>query len=252
MMSVMNCHPRALLLDFGGVIVDAPSLPPAPTDLVRRIHELVAGAVSNERIERDLIAGSQEYAIWRDRVSDEGNPIELRHEQLWGDFMTRQWPEAVREAVLRQATELSYQWARRPDWAVIPGVAELLAEATRREIPVAVVSNTMCGAAHRDFLATVGLTDRFAAQLYSDEVGVRKPNPAIALRAAAELGVPIELCWFVGDSPSRDIACARLAGVGLAVLMTSARTRRDNAPTGVAPDVVVKDGHALLSLLAES
>jgi HAD superfamily hydrolase (TIGR01549 family) len=250
-MAPMVCHPHALLLDFGGVIVDAPSLPPAPTELVRRVHELVAGAVSDERIERDLVAGAREYATWRDQVSNAGNPVELRHEQIWGDFMTRRWPEAARQAVRRQATELSYQWALRPDWAVVPGMTELLAQATRRKIPVAVVSNTMCGAAHRDFLAKVGLTDRFAAQLYSDEVGVRKPNPAIALRAAAELGVPIELCWFVGDSPSRDIACARRAGVGLAVLMTSARTRRDNAPAGVTPDVVVEDGHALLSLLTQ-
>jgi HAD superfamily hydrolase (TIGR01549 family) len=251
-MAVVICLPRALLLDFGGVIVDAPSLPPAPTELVRRVHDLVAGAVPTERIERDLVAGAREYATWRDQVSGEGNPVELRPEQIWGDFMTRSWPEAAREAVRRQATELSYQWARRPDWAVVPGMPELLAEATRREIPVAVVSNTMCGAAHRDFLAKVGLSDRFVTQLYSDEVGVRKPNPAIALRAAAELGVPIELCWFVGDSPSRDIACARRAGVGLAVLMTSARTRRDPGPVGVTPDVVVEDGHALLSLLARS
>ncbi|MCM0678884.1 HAD family hydrolase, partial [Micromonospora phytophila] len=116
-------------------------------------------------------------------------------------------------------------------------------------LPMAVVSNTLCGAAHRDFLAAAGLAGLFVAQFYSDEAGVRKPNPELAHRAARAVGVPVGGCWFVGDSLHRDVVCARRAGVGATILMRSPRTDRDGPLPGVVPDAVVEDGHGLVALL---
>ena len=56
-------------------------------------------------------------------------------------------------------------------------------------------------------------------------------------------------CWFVGDSRIRDIACARHAGAGAAVLMRSARTSREEEQHGPVPDATVDDGYRLQELL---
>lgn len=91
-----------------------------------------------------------------------------------------------------------------------------------------------------------GVAGRFAARFYSDEQGIRKPNPELARRAAAALGVDPAGCWFVGDTRSRDVLVARRAGLGAAVLMRSPRTD----PDGAEPDAEVADPRELHSLLA--
>jgi FMN phosphatase YigB (HAD superfamily) len=240
---------RALLLDFGGVLVDAPADPAVPTQLTDHLRGLVGDRLTPARIARDLTDGDRRYARWRDEVSAEGRPVELAHQEVWDRFVTAAWPPDLQNTVRERATALSYAWARDPQWTIRPGIPELLDAAAAADLPTVVVSNTICGAAHRDFLDEVGLTDRFAAQLYSDEVGVRKPNPDIAWRAANEVGVDIGDCWFIGDSRNRDIACARRAGVGFAVLMRSARTAREADASGVAPDATVDDGCGALALL---
>ncbi|MFG3698879.1 HAD family hydrolase [Micromonospora sp. NPDC047620] len=241
--------PRALLLDFGGVLADAPPQQPAPPVLVRRLFRLVDGAVPSEQIARDLTEGARSYALWRDDVGRTGDPVELPHGRVWADFVTRSWPKEARDAVEREATALAYAWTWREEWAVRPGIPEALRHAAGAGLPMAVVSNTLCGAAHRDFLASAGLSDLFGAEFYSDEAGPRKPNPELALLAARALAVPIGDCWFVGDSVHRDVVCARRAGVGAAILMRSPRTDREAALPGVEPDARIEDGHGLLALL---
>ncbi|TWJ26319.1 HAD superfamily hydrolase (TIGR01549 family) [Micromonospora endolithica] len=171
---------------------------------------------------------------------------------MWADFVTGSWPPAARAAVEREATPLAYAWTWRPEWTVRPGVPAALRAAADAGLPMAVASNTFCGAAHRDFLAAAGLGELFAAQIYSDEAGVRKPNPELLLRAARSVDVPVGQCWFVGDSVHRDVACARRAGAGGMVLMRSPRTDREPAHPELAPDVVVEDGHGLLVLLRQA
>ncbi|MEE6263488.1 HAD family hydrolase [Plantactinospora sonchi] len=249
--------PRALLLDFGGVLVDGPPRPPgvrrpAPPELVRRLHRLVGSAVPADRIEQDLVDGTRRYAAWRHAASAEPRPVELGHEQVWNDFVTVDWPESARQAVRREATPLSYAWSWQDDWAVRPGIPEALRAATDAGLPLAVVSNALCGAAHRDFLAAAGLGGLFVSQLYSDEVGLRKPNPELAWRAAREVGVPVEECWFVGDMVNRDVLCARRAGAGAAVLMRSPRSDVEPPLSDRAPDAVIDDGYGLLGLLGRT
>ncbi|MEJ3750411.1 HAD family hydrolase [Actinomycetes bacterium KLBMP 9797] len=244
-------EPRALLMDFGGVLADAPRESLAPPALVSRLRALAGGALTDDAIARALVEGAAAYARWRDEVGALDEPAELTHAEAW-DFVTRAWPAAAREAVRREATPLAYAWAWRPSWAVRPGIPEVLAAAAAAGIPVAVVSNTLCGAAHRDFLDQVGLGDRFAVQIYSDEAGVRKPNPRMAWLAAEAVGVPVGECWFVGDSYARDVACARRAGVGYAVLMRSPRTARETPTPDLLPDASVDDGHTLAPMIRAS
>jgi N-acetyl-D-muramate 6-phosphate phosphatase len=224
------------------VLADAPPLPPAPPALVLRLYNVVGRTLTPGQINRSLAAGTAAYARWR----DEEHPDELTPEQVW-DFVTRDWPRVARAAVRQQAARLAYDWTYRTSWALRPGIATAVRAAAQGGVPLAVVSNTLCGAAHRHFLAKAGVGELFAAQIYSDEAGVRKPNPQMIWYATSRLGLPPGDCWFVGDSRRRDIACARRAEVGLAVLMRSPRT--EDPGDGPDPDVTVDDGTGLLALL---
>ncbi len=211
-------RPGALLLDFGGVLADAPPRRAAPPDLVLRIYNLIRGTLTPGEIQRSLTAGASAWARWR----DEDWPDELSQAEVWERFVLPGWPPAAQIPVRGAVKRLSYDWAWHDDWRLRPGIREALTVATDAGIPMAVVSNTLCGAAHRDFLATVGVGKLFAAQIYSDEAGVRKPNPQMIWNATDALGVPPETCWFVGDSRRRDILCARRADVAMAILMRHA------------------------------
>jgi FMN phosphatase YigB (HAD superfamily) len=238
-------HPGALLLDFGGVLADAPSQRAAPPELVLRIYNLSKGVLSPGRIQQSLTDGAEAYAAWR----DEDWPDELSQAEVWERFVLPGWPPAAQVPVRGAVKRLSYDWAWRNNWTLRPGIPEALEAAAGAGIPLAVVSNTLSGAAHRDFLAKCGIGTLFATQIYSDEAGVRKPNPQMIWNATDLLGVPPEDCWFVGDTPRRDIVCARRAAVGKAILMRSPRTDVEEAGSWPEPDEIIEDGFGLCDLL---
>jgi N-acetyl-D-muramate 6-phosphate phosphatase len=241
-------RPAALLLDFGGVLADAPPRRAAPPELVLRLFNLVRHELPPGEIQRSLTEGAQAWARWR----DESHPDELTQAEVWERFVIRDWPRTAQARVRTSIAKLSYEWTWRNNWALRPGIAETLRAATAARLPLAVVSNTLSGAAHRDFLTKAGVAEVFEAQIYSDEAGVRKPNPQMVWYATDELGVPPEPCWLVGDSRPRDIACARRADVRTAILMRSARTDREDAAGAPEPDATVADGFGLLGLLRQA
>ncbi len=238
-------RPGALLLDFGGVLADAPTQRAAPPELVLRIFNLSNGALTPGQIQRSLTEGAEAYAAWR----DEDWPDELSQAEVWERFVLPGWPPAAQVPVRGAVKRLSYDWAWRNNWTVRPGIPEALEAACAAGIPLAVVSNTLSGAAHRDFLAKAGIGPLFAVQIYSDEAGVRKPNPQMIWNATDLLGVPPETCWFVGDTPRRDIVCAHRAAVAKAILMRSPRTDTEDPGPWPPPDEIIDDGFGLLDLL---
>jgi FMN phosphatase YigB (HAD superfamily) len=247
--------PRALLLDFGGVIVEDERRPNFVRAVAEEVHAAIAevdGALTVPAIETDVVAGLLAYGAWGNGTARWPAPPEISHEELWADFIAADWPAAARNAVAASATPLTYRLGELgQDWRLRRGMAELLAVAARLVIPVAVVSNTIYGRVHRDFLAAAGLTDRFAAQFYSDEAGVRKPNPELLWMATRALAVQPAHAWFVGDTRSRDVLCGRRAGVGTMVLMRSTRTGKEPA-TAVEPDHEVADPVELHALLTDA
>ena len=237
--------PGGLLLDFGGVLADAPPQRAAPPGLVLRIYNLIGGCLTPGQIQRALTEGAAAYAAWR----DEDWPDELSQAEVWERFVLPGWPPSAQVPVRGAVRRLSYDWAWRDAWALRPGIREALDFATEAGIPLAVVSNTIAGAAHRDFLDKAGIGELFDVQIYSNEAGVRKPNAQMIWNATDALGVPPGTCWFVGDSRRRDILCARRADVARAVLMRSPRTGVEDAGDWPDPDHTVDDGFGLLDLL---
>ncbi|MFC7527252.1 HAD family hydrolase [Actinoplanes sp. GCM10030250] len=238
----MPARPEAVLLDFGGVLADAP-FRADPPELVLRLYNQIKGLITPGQIQRSLVEGAAAYARWR----DEDWPDEMPQAEVWERFVITDWPPLAQARVRGVIPKLSYDWAWREKWALRPGITEALTAFAEAGIPLAVVSNTLCGAAHRDYLAKSGVGRLFAAQIYSDEAGVRKPNPQMIWAATDALGVSPAGCWFVGDSRRRDVLCARRADVGTAILMPSSRADAGN--DWPEPDITVADGHALRALI---
>ena len=81
-------------------------------------------------------------------------------------------------------------------------------------LKLAVVSNAIDppGLLHRD-LEQFGVAPRIDIALFSSEIGLRKPHPAVFERVLADLGVAAPDALFVGDSLAADIAGAATVGM---------------------------------------
>jgi HAD superfamily hydrolase (TIGR01549 family) len=163
----------------------------------------------------------------------------MDHVRFWTVLVGARWPAAARDLV---GSEASYLCERldvlTKDRPPRPGMLALLQTLRRTRIPAGIVSNALAGAGSRKLMHDYGFEPYFGAQIYSDEVGVRKPNPKIFACAATALGVDLGRCWYVGDTYDRDVLGGRRAGVGRVILMRSAETAKHGHPP-VEPDATV-------------
>jgi pyrophosphatase PpaX len=94
--------------------------------------------------------------------------------------------------------------------AEYPGTRETLERMASRGFPMGVVTSKGTPMARRG-LDAFGLGDFFEVLVTSDDVDIYKPDP-YPLRYAAELiGIPVEECLYLGDSP-HDMSAALAAG----------------------------------------
>jgi len=94
-----------------------------------------------------------------------------------------------------------------------PGVSEALTRLREQGWRLGVVTN---GRVDNQVgkLRRTGILDLLDDWCISEEVGIRKPDPAIFLLARQRCGVPDgEQCWVVGDDPQLDIAGGRASGM---------------------------------------
>ena len=119
---------------------------------------------------------------------------------------------------------------------------------TDRGIVCAIVSNALSGAGSRRLVREQGLEPYLALQVYSDEEGIRKPNPQIFAIAAERIGIRLTECWYVGDQIDRDILGGRRAGVGRVLLLPSGSTGTGNDAVA-EPDAVIQRPSDLLDLI---
>jgi phosphoglycolate phosphatase-like HAD superfamily hydrolase len=245
--------PRALLLDFGGVIVETSKVAGWERLLAEEVAPRLAGIAAAPdlgQIARDIGFGARADARWKDAMSRPFAPRELTHAEFWGDFVAADWPAAARAAVVADAAELCRRMGHlKCVRRLRDGMERLLDRADAAGVPVGIVSNALSGQVHLDWLAEHGLTDRFAVMVHSDEAGVRKPNPEMILAAARALGVGPGEAWYVGDNFDRDVLCGRRAGVGGNILMEAKGTWELPYELDLRPDAIVADPNELLALL---
>lgn len=248
----MLSEPRALLLDHGGVIARSVKHPERVAQVAARVHKLLGTAgcatLSAAQVQADITAGNAAYKAWKQGSVRRARPREVSHRELWCDFIGTDWPEPARAVVAAEASVLCTELARAlTEKSLAVGMREVLAECTAGGIRVGVVSNTLVGAINRGLERDWGTDVHLGVQVYSDEVGYRKPDPALIEQAARALRTAPGDCWYVGDTYDRDVVCGRRAGVGATILMLPP-DRRDQTVTP-QPDAAVADGPELLALL---
>jgi putative hydrolase of the HAD superfamily len=121
-----------------------------------------------------------------------------------------------------------------------------LLEALAPRFRLAVVSNFDHGETARGILDRFGLSRFFEVILISEEVGRRKPHPAIFVRALGMLGVSAADAVYVGDSPTDDISGGKAAGMRVVWVNPAERELPAGAPM---PDATVRSLPQLLDLV---
>jgi putative hydrolase of the HAD superfamily len=138
-----------------------------------------------------------------------GSPFASVRDDVAHALITRlRWREAP------PADELTRHWfAHFPACSVeMPGATALIDRLVASGLRVGIVSNGM-EASRRALARGLGLDRRVGTLLSSERAGVRKPDARIFELGAAELEVPADRCWFVGDHPVNDVAGAHAAGM---------------------------------------
>lgn len=251
--SALTVAPHALLLDFGGVIFQTAKRPTGRDDFAARIVERAARGgweIEHARVRASLDAALTALRHWKHASSRRRTPREMTHREIVADFVAADLPGPVRALLVAEAGEVLEEMnTTLSDHALRPGIRDVIAEATARGIRLGIVSNAHAGRSHRAILAEHGLDTAFGVQVYSDEVGMRKPHPGMIELAATALGVTPAQCWYVGDTQDRDVVAGRRAGVGGMILTTSGHT--DNPPFAVVEtaDAVFPTPEGLAELL---
>lgn len=245
--------PAALLLDFGGVVVTTVSratwAQELAEDVVARAATLGARLDAGS-VAESLRAGRSALSMWKNAASRRLAPRELAPAEIVGDFLLADLPDPVRRTLALDAGELLATMATLvSEHHQRPGIDELLAECAARRIPLGIVSNAHSGRAHRAILAGLGLDRFFGVQVYSDEVGIRKPHPGMIRLAAEGLGVAPPQAWYVGDTLDRDVVAGRRAGVGAVVITRDRRTDTPPFRIAEAPDLVLETPEGLIAPL---
>ena len=165
--------PAAVLWDMDGTIGDTePLWLRAETDLV----ESYGGTWSHEQALQLVGSGLFDSASILIAAGVQLTPIEVIH------HLTGLVTQALREQGL--------------PWR--PGARELLSELRDAGIPTALVTMSFRSMAEL-VVESVGF-DAFDVIVAGDDVTHAKPHPEAYLRAAAQLGVPIERCVAIEDS----------------------------------------------------
>ena len=245
--------PSALLLDFGGVVISTvPRLSWADelAEYVVARAEALGAQLETEAVAESLRAGRAALSMWKNAASRRLAPRELTADEIVGDFLLADLPHPVRRTLALDAGELLATMATLvAEHHLRPGIDELLTECATRRLPLGIVSNAHSGRAHRAILADLGLDRFFGVQVYSDEVGIRKPHPGMIRLAAEGLGVAPQQCWYVGDTFDRDVVAGRRAGAGAVVITRDRRTDTPPFRVAEAPDLVLETPEGLIAPL---
>lgn len=189
-----NRYKRRRLSGFEGILAEAGAK--VSTSALDRAYEQSASALGRIWMQnRDVPVAQHVRAI-----------LDLVDPRLAGGL----GPETL-DALVRAYAE--------PALAVPPAVDDgalgALQALAARGLTLAVVSNTMRtpGATLRKILERYRLLPYFSVLTFSDECGIRKPDPEIFRLTLRETRIDAEEAVHVGDDPTLDVAGAHAAGM---------------------------------------
>lgn len=200
---------RAISLDVGSTLID-------PHPSVGHIYAEIAARHGHPNLSPDLL---------NDRFRDafRNCPQPLHSASDWSGLVDRCFLGLVHPPPSETFFEALYHRFTEPTaWHVYPDVLPALAQLRSRSLRLAVISNW--DNRLRPLLHDLQLAPFFSAIVISCEFGRPKPDPAIFLHAASQLGLPPSAVLHIGDHPQHDVQAARNAGFHALLL-----DRRDSA-----------------------
>jgi HAD superfamily hydrolase (TIGR01509 family) len=236
---------RAITVDFWGtLLVDPPSSDNRyKARRLRDFENILAGAgvrVSGAALDR----GYESSAVHLSRIWAQHRDVPVAdHVRAILGAADSKLPTRLPADVLAALVDAYARPALLVPPAVDPGALKALSALRESGYTLAVVSNTMRtpGATLRKLLERLGLLRCFAHTVFSDEVGVRKPDPAIFRGALRAIGGDASTAIHVGDDGVLDVGGARAAGMRV-IQVTSASLK---SLGGRRPDAVIPSLSAL-------
>ena len=160
--------------------------------------------------------------------------------------MTPEHPDFM---AMREEFFANYEAAMTVRTYVFDGVEDVIEHIQLRQMPWGVVTNKM--ARFTDPLTrAMPLFASAAAIVSGDTTPHAKPHPAPLFEAAKRLGVPPEVCLYVGDD-ERDIVAGRAAGMATVAASYGYLGEKTDISSWGA-DLHVDSPNKLLQLLAEA
>lgn len=219
-MAPLPSHPRAIIFDLDGTLVDA----------YAAIHEslgVVLEAFGRQPITRDET---------RRMV---GHGLEVLVAKAVGEENVAEGVRLFRERYERVGLEST---------RLLPGAELVTRSLFEKGIRLAIASNKPARFT-RPLLEALGLSSRFGFVAGPDDGFPPKPAPHMVFMALATLSVPARDAVFVGDMPI-DVATARAAQLPIIALPTGSATRKELE--ACCPDAIVENLEELLPLLLAS
>ncbi|WP_300344129.1 HAD-IA family hydrolase [Nesterenkonia sp.] len=213
---------RAVLLDHGGVISSTlkPASPfaeaaDAVETALRRAGCPVAPGEGLEIVQ----AAHRAYGAYKKSEEHQESFREITARTYWGEFTSERTTDRQRAVLLSEAETLQQALYRSKSVKTErAGIRELLQHCRQADIPVVIVSNTVCGTGVRSVLRGYGFESFISGWVCSDEFGWKKPHPEIFRRALTMAGVSPQEAAMVGDKPYNDAFGAQQAGIATRII----------------------------------
>jgi HAD superfamily hydrolase (TIGR01509 family) len=213
----MSKRIEAIIFDMGGTLrVSLRRSPAKRLAGVGKIAALIDTGLSTSELAQQLSDRYRAYRRWSIRTN-----IELNEQEQWTQWLL---PDLPAELVSSKAQELNQLWRDATGKRVVfPETQETVLTLFRRGYRLGMVSNTTSSVEVPRTLDECGISGCFETVVLSCVEGIRKPDPRILLEATRRMGVQPDQCAYIGDRPDRDVAAARAAGFGRAVLLRDPR-----------------------------
>lgn len=199
-------RPKAILLDYGGTLVEELGANPRAGNELMLSHASVRPpAATLEAVQARANRVSHDVTSRRAQFQIETPWIALT--RLIYDGFGIEFDQPLSEL------ELDF-WKATVSTRPMPGAAEALQVFRDDGVPMAVVSNSSFGPHIIQYeLSRHGLASDLSFVMVSADYAVRKPNPLLFETAAARIGVEPADIWFIGDSLVADVAGAQATGM---------------------------------------
>ena len=238
----MTPNIEAIFLDVGNtlrIVVEDPSFQQqAKDDLMTLVNATETPEVFFEKLEKN-------WKAYRSLAKK--SLLDASEMELWTQWLLPDYPI---EIIAPNVSRLTRLW-RDHDGRRVPreDVKDTLAELQHRGYKLGIIANTITETEIPDWMISDGVTGYFKTVILSSKVRIRKPDPAIYLLAAREMGVEPARCAYLGDNPIRDVEGTRAAGFGMMILFEEPATLAKEPQLGdLKPDYAIKETKQLLDI----